>query len=587
MYKISSIRGVNNHDGASTNVAFILALFATFLFAMISCQWTFVLTTSSDPLQYVYPALRPQDSFPFLDRIALWFWIRVVALLPIPLEMVGGISTLIITSSTMFIATWWLAKRIQPIAGAIFGGLYMASPLVLGISTYTYPMQLMTLVILVTIVLMDFSNEKWRYFVGGLGWGIACLCKIQGFAFLGFFIYDIFICKNRRFNKLVIASCGFVLSILTIIAIVQVVDGAEQINTIFTTFFLGGFGEKQFNGRGQGSIPPFYKFLLEPTCILAFVGMFWTWVNSRLSRLRPFSVVAAVQTISLILIYVITQRGGDLIYNYSFDALVFGLVAFSGTLVEDFKETGNHTYHYQLLVGILLLTGVYLLIETLAYFSQAPVHVYSPGQLFSTEITWLTKIFESGNAGSLGFMSYLNILATLATWSGICIFVCLLGRIPTLKRRRPIVIAGFILLVLGVGVRAGEGIKDGKFRKEWSKPYHKIGRQIEQFQLTPTWVSVKVNRGSISDGSYRAKRIYNAFYSDRAKGLQSKVKVKFGETEPLSFRFIITDQIDLITKYFHLETEDMLVGIKNGKFFALVDITNHSLELFSSGKSSQ
>jgi hypothetical protein len=561
-------------------VALLLAFIATSLFASISCQWAFVLTTPSDPLQYVAPALRPEEGFPYIDRIVLWLWIRVVAMLPLPAEMVGGISTLIVSSATLFIVSWWLAVRVQPLAGAIFSVLYIASPMVLGISTYTFPMQPMTLVLVTTVILMDLFPGRYRYLIGGAGGGIASLCKVQGISFLGYLAFEILInCKARRVRHMIASLLGFILALVIVFALVIAVDNVDQLMAIFKKYLLTNYGKEQFQGRHTGGIPPFYAYLVEPTCIAALAGMVWPWLDQSLKRLRPFAAAATVQSMSLILIYAVTQRGGPIIYNYSLDALVLALVAFSGSVALIFNDIPKITNSSKTLAGLLLLMGAFLTIEVSAYCSQAAQ--YWPAHSFYTEIVKIIHAVDSGGSYYPGVTAILDLLAAVATWGSLYLYVLSPRLNSTLICKQSGLIAGFVLLLLGVGLRAGAGVNEGKFKKNWSTPYHKICRRIERLSPYATWVSLQVNRASLADGSSRVEKIYDAFYSKLESGMHTGGGVTFGGNEPASFRFLVTDQIDLIKKHSRKQIEDRLGLMRSGQFFALVDQADDSVVVFA------
>lgn len=516
----------NQFEGSSV-VAIFLAFLATLFFVVLSFQWAFVLTTPSDPLQYVEPALRPELGFPFMDRIVVWLWIRLVALLPMPIEMIGGVSTLIVTATTLFVATWWLAKRVQPLAGATFGALYIASPMVLGLSTYTYPIQPMTLIILLTLVIMDFYSGGRRSLVGGVGGGIACLCKIQGVSFLGFLALDALTQRHRRFSRLFVAIGGFIIAVLIIFMIVGFIDGPTQIVRLFRLYFLRGDGDSQYRGLGLGNMPPFYEYLAEPTTIAAFAGMIWPWLNPNLSRLRPFATAAAVQTVGLITIYAITRRGGSLIYNYTYDTLVLGLVAFAGAVVWTVKDNKPAT-NCRLLMSSLLLAVTFLIVEVLAY-----------------RLTSFCQYSPINVAATLGG----KILAGVA-WGGI--LICLTAQRLKLTGYwlRLTMILGAGLLALGVGLRAGEGVRDGIFKGKESASYHALGRQIAAIRLQSVGVKVSValNR-SLDDCGFRIKTIYDAFYSKQISPLQQEDAIVFGGNDTALLRFLMTDQAYLIHKH--------------------------------------
>ena len=148
--------------------ALLTAGLAFIFYFLINYFFLFSLTAPSDPLQYVGPALHPENGFPFLDRTLLWLWIRFIAIFPIPPEEVGGVATLLLSSMTLMVGTWFLAKKTNLLAASIFIFLYLMSPIITGIASYTYPMQLLVFVMLLTLVMIELAdNVHIKFFIAG------------------------------------------------------------------------------------------------------------------------------------------------------------------------------------------------------------------------------------------------------------------------------------------------------------------------------------------------------------------------------------------------------------------------------------
>lgn len=76
-------------------------------------KYLFALTSFRDPFEYMSHTLDLTNSFPYLDRIVLWLWLRFVSCFQIPPEQIGGIALLIVSSATIGLITWWLIKNIN------------------------------------------------------------------------------------------------------------------------------------------------------------------------------------------------------------------------------------------------------------------------------------------------------------------------------------------------------------------------------------------------------------------------------------------------------------------------------------------
>jgi len=170
--KESAIYLKTNYDLRRLMNAMVFGIIGALSFGIQMWRTSFVLTTPSDPLQYVQPALFPQAGFEFLDRTLLWLQLRLSSNLPIPPEMVGPITTLVTVSLLIGIVGFWLALRINFISSGIFMGMSLMNPFYISISTYTYPTQLMTLVIVITLI---FFLEFRNFLFGGAGVAFALL----------------------------------------------------------------------------------------------------------------------------------------------------------------------------------------------------------------------------------------------------------------------------------------------------------------------------------------------------------------------------------------------------------------------------
>lgn len=502
---------------------FIIALVFSLAFIVIHMLWLFQLTAPSDPLQYVGPALMPGDGFDFLDRIGLWLWLRFFKILPIPSECVGGIATLAQTTLTLGLGVWWLCKEYGKWAGTFFGCIYSMSLMAVTIATYTYPMQLMTLVLLVTVILMHACKEEYKFFISGVGLGIALFCKVQAFSF-GFFILIAILFEQNTFKKKVLdmlrVGLGIVIGVASLFLILCMLDGYEKTQNMIYKFFLGGVSEQQFKGRAAGNIPPFYSYLKDPTCVMALFGFFTPFLLRIKSSARDFAMIGLFQTLGLLLVYIVTKRGGPLIHNYSYDAFVFGALAFSVSFAHLFSKSSMakqlHSFY-----GI----GAFFVASTMA-------------------IIWISIGYSGAKAyfPREGFYYALGVLLI-----ALIVFIILLkGLGKTIFNFRiliNLVLTALIFVwMFGYSRKAVSEVFD---KMAFSNPYHALSRALaKEGTGRKIWLMSKVNRNDIEDGSFRIKTTFQFLYTEEP---DAKMVIVGGE-EPFFAELLMTDSPELISK---------------------------------------
>jgi hypothetical protein len=487
-------------------------------FYLYNYIFLFSLTAASDPFQYVEPALNPEGGFPYLDRVVLWVWIRCVSVLPISPEEVGGVATLLASSFTLLIISWFLARRYNLLTSGLFTFLYSMSPTILGIASYTYPMQVLTLVLACTLVLMSVvKKHNTSMFIGGVGAVLLVLSKIQGGSFFIFLIiYSLVNFKNihQFISGGVYALLGAILAFVSIFSSLIVIDGLDITLSIFQQYFSGNAGT-QFTGRGEGGFPPFYVYLFEPTAILVFLGILIPF--SRIGRndkvLRLWSLAAFCQLTGLLAIYLFTQRGGPVISNYFLDSYVIGLATISILVSSAFKHL---KYQGLFALFILIVTGLILIYWF--YATDYVNSVYTP----------------------LYLLSDINLMIM----GGIFwLFSCLVF-VAFLYRKHIIIYLSLIPVIALVGFRAEEGIKDAKYRIKFNSGYHKVAKYLshQNFDKKIVWISMKFNRYNIDVSSRKLKSIYDTFY-------QSNNTYLFSEKEPSKYDILLTNRNDKYQKH--------------------------------------
>jgi len=337
----------------------VIALFCIGFFLTIPA-------TPSDPLQYISPALSPQDGFVFLDRIFLWLWIRLFALLPLNVEYVGGYATLAHSIIAYLVSALWLIFRFGRISLICFSLLYFLSTAWLSILTYTYPMQGLTMFIILSLVFFDFIKGDKSYFALGAGFTLAIFSKIQGFGFISGFFYTTYISlKLKSFKPIYFWTLGFFV-IFILLYLFLLVDGNSMLSLV-KSYLQSNNMQQQFNGRGLGGLPPFYELLSKLPYILSLFGLLYglSFFNKK-PEIFLVSYIGFSQLVFVILIYYITQRGGPVIENYFLDSYTLGIISFSA-IFSKFKVSSNSISHYFYLIPALPILSLVFYAYYLSY----------------------------------------------------------------------------------------------------------------------------------------------------------------------------------------------------------------------------
>lgn len=482
---------------------FNLAVFYGTIYFLICLFFLFSITAPSDPMQYVKPALYPEGGFEFLDRISLWLWIRFVALFPIQLEYIGGIATLLLTTFTLILGLFWLYKKINLYAMNLFFLLFVLNNIILPISSYTYPTQMLTLVIFATLIAISLiENKKIAFLIGGIGASIAILSKIQAYPFFIFlFFYVIFNSKGLReiIKNQLIAFVGIISGFFFVFLIIFLIDNMDMVYKIVTQYFASTV-EVQAKGRNLGGVPPFDQYLKNPTVLFALIGCLAVLTLKQFKELNIFALGALFQFLGLLLIYIVTQRGGPLIDNYILDFVVIGLFVFSGFIgklfYEDFK-----TYHkYLMILPLFTILSIF-------YWIYVFNNSLDKNMLKIIFITLVLII-------SLFFLYKKKLKVTL-----------------------------FIICVFLVAYNTQYGVENALFKKHYWNTSYTVAKNISLANEKYIWLAAKINRNTIEDGSWRVKEIYTTFYENKNKFIH------FGNIEPKQYELIITDSAYLINKY--------------------------------------
>ena len=548
----------------SSNLYF--AILCTFVFAILVIKNVFVFTPPSDPLQYIKPALDSSLTFEFFDRVLLWIILKFFSQFITSAHLITGVTHLFITSFTLFICTLWLGNNFGRLSSSVFVFLYILSPVVFGISTYTYPTQLLTLIIIITIITLVNNNSSKRNLYTGLGAVFAFFSKIQSYSFIIFlFFYSFY--KNKNFSDFVYLIFGIVCGLLIIVFIYLYYADINRLLDLIQIYFFEDIGSAQFYGRGEKTIPPFHKYLAEPTILLSIIGMIIPFYYKNLKTLRLFSIVAMVQFLGLFMIYLITKRGGPLIPNYIYDTYILGIICFSGFM---FNFSKNKKFDN--IIGYFLLLLSVIIIELFSNFNFFTTQQYDPRLL----LNW--KDISNLN---LSYNFFESVIPGIFTWLALFLFfTCSMFRLKV-KYTDKIIITSAALLIIAISLRGGVALEDGRFRKNSALTYHIAAKEIKNFNDGSLWVSVELNRNDSRDATLRLRNIFNTFYysddysdenyfsdyySDEIKFFLNK-KYYFGQNEKIGLlkEYLLTDNVELIHKYLPTQTKEVI------KFNSLTD----------------
>ena len=476
----------------------------------------------SDPLEYIQQALKPEMGFRHLDRILLWYWLRLVAFLGIDPLYISPVATLILSTFILALGSFYLYDKVNQYASFIFVILFSVSPIVLGNSAYTYPTQLMVLILLSTFILMDYTkNINMKLMVGGMGYTIALFSKIQAYIFIVFLL--IYLYKNVskiNISHLVYIALGGILGIITVLLIVIGVDGMDMLFNVVNNYFFQGTATAQYLGIGRGhdGIPLVLMFFLEPSFIFAFVGSVILVLIRINEHYKFIGYMALVHLFGLLFIYVFTGRRGPPISNYVLDFYIFGSMASASVLVYIYKrELEKLTFSIWHLITITLLFFIFIIV----------VSFVLPNDIWYFPFNFLKKsIMEIIIDGLLILLIYYILFKVLKTYKQ--------SEYLHIYKTRYIPI--FILIIIYF---VNVAVADAKFKRNYWNSSHELCQILSSMTPTDTInVQVRLNRKTIEDGSSKCKVLFNVFY-------RKNDSITFGKSNKY-FDYIITDDINII-----------------------------------------
>jgi hypothetical protein len=555
---------VNKH-GIDKRFNLLFPFLGALFFIIQSLRKSFVLTTPSDPLQYIQPALNPSNGFEFLDRTFLWLYFRLFSLLPIDPELIGPIGTLFINSTLLFFVSLWLSMRYGLVSSSIFIALSLTNPFLISLSTYTYPTQLMTLVIVMTLILYkEIDSIRTKNLVLGIGLCLAVFTKVQaiGVLILFLFVFTSQALKNRRSIELLAYLAGLIIGATFIFLTLVILDGPSGTVQHFLKYFQGSTAKVQFEGQGGvGGFPPFQQYLSEPIYIIAIIGCVLTLVNFKRPE-QHFAITAIAQMGTLLSIYFITQRGGSLIHNYTFDFLILGLVCFS-IAVGKFLEGIKYFYLIPFSTTIFVISVIN--------------NFYS-----STHIKYVGQLGIGTPYSTFGWLSFLGFIFFL--------FALLNSKLNSFNMTRPSIrkltndqlsrvqiyaLLGFTTLFCSALSNVDRGFWDSTFKVYESQPYHALAKRISSLDGN-VCVEVKLDRPEINDSGPRLRGIYETFYAETSRGfVYINGFNSVGESLQSSCDYYVTDFVEssiAAQVSVPVDGSNVVIADSSGNFVASVEI---------------
>lgn len=149
--------------------------------------------------------------------------------------------------------------------------------------------------------------------------------KIQSICILPIIIYALIRKNIFKANYILV----FTIVLFFIIFNLVFVDNLLFVSKDSTLNYL----QDQYIGRNTKILPPFYAYFFEPSSLLVIMSILYI-IYFKLSKYYYLTYFIIYLFASIFLIYVITKRGGPLIYNYNLDFFLFGLILFSITFAE-------------------------------------------------------------------------------------------------------------------------------------------------------------------------------------------------------------------------------------------------------------
>jgi len=516
---------------------FFYCFFLTFLFVGIFYSFDLIIKVApSDPLEYVGPAINPQEGFPFLDRINLWYFIRFISLFGVSNEYLGGVATLTQTSMLLFIILFWLTKRFDILTSSFFFSVFLLNEHWLGLATYTYPTQLLTLITLGSVLLADLKkSNKIKYIIFGCATILAIFSKIQGFAFFLFVLFIILISKD----KIVSLKYYFVsltIFLLFFICTIYFIDGSQMFLKIYQQYFINGNFSSQVKGRALSNFPNFLKLLNEPLLFIGFVTMLCSVLLKKMSKLRELAFLAFSQILFLLLIYYLTERGGPAIKNYFLESITISLIFFAVLFCHFIKK-----------VFFIFNYNNYILIVIFNIFFS--ISIFFTNFVFLNEISLFFKNYHVNK-------TLVNVLVYIILLILLILFI--------FKFKKQFYILSLVVFIIIFFRSSHYSIKKFKHSSDYWETYYEISRLIKlNFEVDKRNIifNAILNGTDVLDAENRVRNIAIVILELSQNEYNSYLCTGFKCDHSLQNISIITDDLHYINS----------LKVKNFKKIVLID----------------
>lgn len=348
----------------------------------------------SDPLQYLNLAISPYGSNFFIDRLS------VITLLKLFNSIFGGyyavyflsVSATIISSVVAF----KLVNHENKISFFSVVLMLMLNNVVVSNFGYGYPTQVgFCLQILSVYCILHGNNGFLNSLLATFLIIMLMFSKIQ-YIPTALLLFAVFIYRMNSDKRLGLAVAVTGLSGLVFLFLTGFILEAS-VPDLVRGYFSGEFS-KQYQGRDAGGLPPFYILIFEPAFVMATIGIVATLRNSHSKHLKLLALVGVSDLVFLLFIYVVTARGGPVIFNYFYSYYFIGSLCFLVMFINNVNQGFTRLLTWLLLLMIVVIAYIYPI--GFSYLSLGDYLVYKiwfvvVGLAFMTTFAFREKISSS------------------------------------------------------------------------------------------------------------------------------------------------------------------------------------------------
>ncbi len=338
---------------AAWAAALFLSIPALFIYLAITHLW--VLPAPGDPLDYLtpviwqttnydhfivfrafhptyyadHPGLSTLVHWPWLDRIALVLWLRLIALLPIAREALAPTAILVINAAVLIVSMAWALRRAGVFAALSVGALLASSYIFLAYATYLYADQAVTLFLLLALVCFLWSDtpasRRGRVVAAGAFTAAAVLSKGTGAAGILFFLAEFVVSRWSSLRQgtgwrdlirdVAWFAAGGVGATAVILIAFAAAFGVDSVTAVFRAFFIEAWSLTR-SGVSMGNLVTYVTPMLSLKLLPVFAALFILAGAWRGRDSGACFAMALCFLVVLTLMYALTTRGGSTIPNY-------------------------------------------------------------------------------------------------------------------------------------------------------------------------------------------------------------------------------------------------------------------------------